>query len=212
MAQTVKILLEDDIDGGEAAETLRFGLDNRAYEIDLSTENAEKLRSAMAPFVAAGRRATDSTGRASRPSGAARTNPETKKIRQWAKDNGYTVANRGRIDVAIVDAYHNMLANKPYPTPAELNAPASDTSTVAEPEDTSSVEEDAAQGAAETAQPKPEVKNPETKDKGEVKDGKAAGFQPVPTKTKTATVAPASTEHKPGAGNEKAKSSINVKK
>ena len=208
MAQTVKILLEDDIDGGEAAETLRFGLDNRAYEIDLSTENAEKLRSAMAPFVAASRRATDSTGRTSRPSGAARTNPETKKIRQWAKDNGYTVANRGRIDVAIVDAYHNMLANKPYPSPAELNAPASDTSTVAEPEDTSSVEED----AAETTQPKPEVKNSETKDKDEVKDGKAASFQPVPTKTKTATVAPASTEHKPGAGNEKAKSSINVKK
>ena len=57
MAQTVKIILEDDIDGGEANETVRFGLDGGQYEIDLSSANATKLRDALRPYVAAGRRA-----------------------------------------------------------------------------------------------------------------------------------------------------------
>ena len=49
MAQTVKIILEDDIDGGEANETVRFGLDGGQYEIDLSSANATKLRDALRP-------------------------------------------------------------------------------------------------------------------------------------------------------------------
>ena len=39
MAQKVQVTLEDDIDGGEAAETIVFGLDGVNYEIDLSQEN-----------------------------------------------------------------------------------------------------------------------------------------------------------------------------
>ena len=40
MAQKVKIILVDDLDGGSADETVRFGLDGVSYEIDLSSGNA----------------------------------------------------------------------------------------------------------------------------------------------------------------------------
>ena len=52
MAQKVRIILEDDLDGGPADETIRFGLDGAHYEIDLSSANAARLRDAIRPFVA----------------------------------------------------------------------------------------------------------------------------------------------------------------
>ena len=55
MAQRVVVTLSDDIDGGEAAETVAFALDGKSYEIDLNPSNAKKLRKALAPYVAAGR-------------------------------------------------------------------------------------------------------------------------------------------------------------
>ena len=42
MAQRVHIVLEDDVDGSKADETVSFGLDGSSYEIDLSAKNAEK--------------------------------------------------------------------------------------------------------------------------------------------------------------------------
>lgn len=56
MAQSVKIILEDDLEGSPVDETVRFGLDSRQYEIDLSTANAEKLQ-VLCPYAASGRRA-----------------------------------------------------------------------------------------------------------------------------------------------------------
>jgi len=47
MAQKVHITLEDDLDGGDATETVSFGLDGRSYEIDLNDKNAGKLRKAL---------------------------------------------------------------------------------------------------------------------------------------------------------------------
>lgn len=109
MAQKVQIILEDDIDGGKADETVRFSLDGSSYEIDLSTANAEKLRGALAEFISAGRKATASrTGsvqRARAASSGAR-NSDSAKIRQWARDNGYNVNARGRIQQEVQEAYH----------------------------------------------------------------------------------------------------------
>lgn len=56
MAQRVQVVLEDDIDGSKADETVRFSMDGAEYEIDLSSENAQKLREALTPWVEAGRR------------------------------------------------------------------------------------------------------------------------------------------------------------
>ena len=74
MAQKVRIILEDDLDGGPADETIRFGLDGAHYEIDLSSANAARLRDAIRPFVAKSRRVQGTaTQRTRAPRGSAST-------------------------------------------------------------------------------------------------------------------------------------------
>lgn len=46
--------LVDDLDGGDADETVKFALDGVQYEIDLSASNAGKLRDVFAPYIANG--------------------------------------------------------------------------------------------------------------------------------------------------------------
>lgn len=113
MAQKVQVLLLDDLDGSEAAQTVRFGLDGASYEIDLSDANADALREALAVYVANARKvgrgavapARPATGRAGR--GTARVDREqTQAIREWARKNGHTVSDRGRIPSSVIDAYH----------------------------------------------------------------------------------------------------------
>ena len=93
----------DDLDGGSADETVRFGLDGVSYEIDLSSANAAELRSALERFVSAGRKT--SAGRATRTKATAGRSQDSAQIRQWARDNGYTVNSRGRIQAEIQEAY-----------------------------------------------------------------------------------------------------------
>ncbi|MGW0824311.1 histone-like nucleoid-structuring protein Lsr2 [Streptomyces sp. NPDC002845] len=106
MAQKVQVLLVDDLDGGEADETVTFALDGKTYEIDLTTANADKLRGALDPFVKGGRR---TGGRASGGRGKARAasggSQDTAQIRAWAKENGYEVNDRGRVPASIREAY-----------------------------------------------------------------------------------------------------------
>src|ERR1700761_8812350 len=92
MAQKVQVLLVDDLDGGEATETVSFGLDGSSYEIDLSTANADKIRKVSAPA----RRRRPRTGPGRQHSAA---------IREWAKQRGYHVNERGRIPANIVAEY-----------------------------------------------------------------------------------------------------------
>lgn len=63
MAQKVHIILEDDLDGGEATQTVAFGLDGDTYEIDLSDENATKMREAFATYIEKGRTVARKRGR-----------------------------------------------------------------------------------------------------------------------------------------------------
>ena len=111
MAQTVKIILEDDLDGGPAEETVRFGLDGAQYEIDLSEENASRLRDALRPFIAKARRAqSKQPAKQGRPAGTrpgGRSNPDTAAIRQWARENGHQVSDRGRIHQDVQKAYYD---------------------------------------------------------------------------------------------------------
>ncbi|WP_131747847.1 Lsr2 family protein [Frankia sp. Cppng1_Ct_nod] len=109
MAQKTIVSLIDDLDGHEADETVRFGLDGASYEIDLSEKNATKLRESLAPFVGAARRSGGRATAARRgPRGASRRTGGTDRtadIREWARANGYTVSDRGRIASNIVEAY-----------------------------------------------------------------------------------------------------------
>ena len=107
MAQRVKILLTDDMDGSEADETVQFGLDGGRYEIDLTSRNAALLRDAIRPYADKARRVKKTAGR----SASTRRNPEIKHIRSWAKENGYQVSDRGRIEQYIQDAYYKAMKN-----------------------------------------------------------------------------------------------------
>lgn len=104
MAQRVQIILEDDIDGGTATETVTFGLDGVTYEIDLNEKNAASMREAFARYVGSGRRVAGrrSSGTSSRGSS---NKGELTKIREWARANGHQVSDRGRISQAVRDAY-----------------------------------------------------------------------------------------------------------
>jgi hypothetical protein len=105
-------MLIDDIDGGEADETITFALDGTQYEIDLSKSNATKLREALAPYVGSGTR----TGRGSvsttrstsgRGRGAVKADrDQNRAIREWAQAKGLDVSDRGRIKQDIVDRYN----------------------------------------------------------------------------------------------------------
>ena len=104
MAQKVHITLEDDLDGGDATETVAFGLDGRSYEIDLNDKNAKALRDALAKYVAAARR---SGGRAAgRPRArATQVGTSAREIRDWARSNGHKVPDRGRIPSEVREAF-----------------------------------------------------------------------------------------------------------
>jgi hypothetical protein len=104
VAQRVQVLLEDDLDGGEAAETVSFALDGVSYEIDLSSKNANKLRDAMAPYIGSARRVGGRRRRGgARSSGKSATS--SADIREWARNNGWDIPDRGRIAAEVREAY-----------------------------------------------------------------------------------------------------------
>lgn len=99
MKRTV-IELSDDLDGGKAEETVKFGLDGKSFEVDLNRRNAAKLRKALEPYMSAGRRVG---GRARKASTASAN--DTAAVRRWAESNGIEISKRGRIPRDVVSQY-----------------------------------------------------------------------------------------------------------
>jgi hypothetical protein len=97
------VVLEDDLDGGPAAETVRFGLDGVDYEIDLSRQNARAFRREFASFLVHARR--PERGRRRRPARSSSVRRRSGDIRAWAKDAGIQVSDRGRIPASVVTQY-----------------------------------------------------------------------------------------------------------
>jgi hypothetical protein len=108
MAQRVQIVLEDDLDGWAAAETVTFGLDGVSYEIDLSDKNAGKLRDEFASWIGHARRSGGrrTTGRrAAGGSSSSSSRRDLSAVRAWARSNGHQVSDRGRVSAAVQEAY-----------------------------------------------------------------------------------------------------------
>ena len=103
MATKITVELEDDLDGGPANETVRFGLDGVAYEIDLSRQHARAFRRDLASFLVHARRAERARRRPARSSAGRRDSGD---IRAWARDAGIQVSERGRIPASVVEQYH----------------------------------------------------------------------------------------------------------
>ncbi len=110
MARKVVVELVDDLDGTPIEEgaggTVTFALDGVTYEIDLAAHSRQKLTDALAPFIAAGRRAGGSQAPV-RKRGAARASSgrDLNAVREWARANGHEVSNRGRVPAAVLEAY-----------------------------------------------------------------------------------------------------------
>jgi hypothetical protein len=113
MAQKIKVMLIDDVDGSNAEETVSFSIDGVSYEIDLSKGNAKKLRESLSTYVASARRVGGRATRGSaRPRGrgakaAADNRDRVAEIRAWAKSKGLKVSDRGRIPASIVEQYES---------------------------------------------------------------------------------------------------------
>lgn len=60
VVKQVRVMLTDDIDGIEGAQTVTFALDGENWEIDLGKENRDRLTRELAPFIAAARRVAES--------------------------------------------------------------------------------------------------------------------------------------------------------
>src|SRR4051794_24539725 len=98
----------DDLDGGKADRTVSFAVDGTTYEIDLSKKNAAAFDKAFKPYVEAARKVRRSPGRSATGRGAGRrhpSGPDLATVRDWARANGHSVADRGRIPATILEAY-----------------------------------------------------------------------------------------------------------
>jgi len=90
MAQQVNVKFVDDLDGSDAAGTVSFRLDGRSYEIDLSDDNAARLRNILASFT--GRRAQEQQISHGGQPPRAQDRVQTAAIRAWARQNGHQVS------------------------------------------------------------------------------------------------------------------------
>ncbi|WP_326698845.1 Lsr2 family protein [Streptomyces sp. NBC_01754] len=107
MAQRVVVTLSDDIDGGEATETVAFALDGKSYEIDLNAANAKKLRGALTPYMSAGRKLARAGRRGKASVAYHRTDvaPDPATVRAWARSHRMEVPARGRIPKRVYEAF-----------------------------------------------------------------------------------------------------------
>jgi nucleoid-associated protein Lsr2 len=103
MAQKVTVALEDDLTGGPAEETVRFGFGGADYEIDLNKKNAAAFRKQLAPFIEHARKAGRPQAR--RPGRSVASRQRSSDIRAWAKDHGLAINERGRIPASVVAEY-----------------------------------------------------------------------------------------------------------
>jgi hypothetical protein len=104
MAQKVSVVLEDDLTGGPAEQTVRFAFDGTDYEIDLNAKNAAAFSKQLAPYLEHARRAGRAPSRRAGRSAAGRQ--RSGDIRAWAKEHGLAVSERGRIPATVVEQYN----------------------------------------------------------------------------------------------------------
>lgn len=106
MAQRIQSILDDDIDGGPADSTIQFSYQGTQYEIDLSKKNEEKLIKALEPFTSRARRIGSGRRSSTKPPAEKINKDQLQAMRDWARANGFTVSDRGRVSQDVQDAYN----------------------------------------------------------------------------------------------------------
>jgi Lsr2 len=109
VAKVTQVSLVDDLDGSQASGTVGFALDGKAYELDLSEANASRLRDALAPFLASARKIGGVQRQSSTKMSSSRVSDRerTTAIREWARQHGHEVSDRGRIPGTVLKAYED---------------------------------------------------------------------------------------------------------
>ncbi len=105
MAQKIQTLFIDDIDGGAAEGTVRFALDGTDYEIDLSGEHSDELRTALRKYVDHARKVGGPVRRPGARGGRRPSTVDTVAVRAWARENGHDIKDRGRVPADLVAKY-----------------------------------------------------------------------------------------------------------
>src|SRR5258708_20084463 len=116
MSRSVSVIITDDLDGSENAETVSFGFRGVSYEVDLGKKNQAKLEKALAPFIQAGRKAP-AGGRRRTASRAAGPAADRTAVRAWARTAGLKVSGPGRITAHLIlpsqDAHYSITISPP---------------------------------------------------------------------------------------------------
>jgi Lsr2 len=120
--QKAVVSLIDDLDGSEADVTIRFGYEGQDYEIDLNSVHAAEMRDKIGSYAAHAR-----TIRARRPgrtpTRTAASRQYSAQMRAWATEHGFSIKERGRVPVEVVQAYEEARrAGAPEEEPAEAPA------------------------------------------------------------------------------------------
>lgn len=105
MAQKIQTLFIDDLDGGDAEGTVRFGLDGTEYEIDLSGRHSEELRTALTKYIEHSRKVGGAARRGPRGGRRNANSLDTTAVRTWAREQGIDIKERGRVPGDVVDKY-----------------------------------------------------------------------------------------------------------
>jgi len=116
--QRVEVRLEDDLTGGPADETIRFGVDGRDYELDLNNRHAGEFRRQLAPFVEHARLVLRGGSHPRMRTAASRE--RSREIRAWAEREGFSVAEHGRLPASVIHEYDR--AHQPAHQAAERTA------------------------------------------------------------------------------------------
>jgi hypothetical protein len=121
MAQKVITEFIDDIDGSVAERTFTFAVDGTNYEIDLSVDNIKEFTEAVAGFVESARRVKASGSGYKARTGGARpgsNREQTQAVRDWARQHGHSVSDRGRISAQVQQAFDAAHASPAVSAPA----------------------------------------------------------------------------------------------
>lgn len=106
MAKQTVVQYVDDIDGKELKEaiTISFAVEGKQYEFDTSAAHAKEFRKTLDKYIAVSRKAGAVKGKRG---GAAAKRPrnDTKAVREWARESGWDISDRGRIPAEVVEAY-----------------------------------------------------------------------------------------------------------
>ena len=107
MAKRTTVVIHDDLDGSEGASTVKFGLDGKSYEIDLSEAHEKELRKALEKYLEAATQVTvhGAAGGGRRKYGTGPARPNTKHIREWLRSQGVEISDRGRIPTDLLNRY-----------------------------------------------------------------------------------------------------------